>query len=486
MKRREFIQVSAAGAVVTALGGHPCRASGRKNVTIIRGTVSSNGKPLDEVLISDGCRVVRTDGDGRYSLPLGVDSGHFVFVTCPRGYWSDEFYCSTTKAAEQDRVNFSLKQVPQSDRFMFVFAADLSSIGINPREKFGYEKTKNSIREICDLSPIPAFLWIQGDIGIRPDGGKRFLDCLNMATIPTRVGIGNHEIDPRKANPKELYERILGPTYYSFDWGPAHFIVLDGNKPEAGGRGMSRGTVEGSELAWLEADLAAQPKGKPIIVGVHIPIVSTYPARHPNLKETEAPFWQSPNRPKLTSLFTRHGVRMVLQGHMHENERITLGGVEYVASVSLCGSWWRSGNGLERATDGVPRGYRIVTVDGNKVSHRYQSSCESRVDRRGEFMELPDSMSPAKDASFIFNCYDAPQGSTAKARLDDGNWHKMSPVILQDSGVEKPHHWRLVVDTTRLKAGSHAIEACVTWPDGTVVREQHSFQIAVPPQPRKK
>ena len=39
------------------------------------------------------------------------------------------------------------------------------------------------------------------------------------------------------------------------------------------------GAVEGSELAWLRADLAAQAPGKPIIVGIHIPIVSTYPQR---------------------------------------------------------------------------------------------------------------------------------------------------------------------------------------------------------------
>ena len=73
---------------------------------------------------------------------------------------------------------------------------------------------------------------------------------------------------------------------------------------------------------------------------------------------------------------------------MHENERTTVKGVEYVDSISLSGSWYKSGQGMERGVDDCPRGYRIVSVDGTKVTHRYQSSCESRVDRQGEFVRV--------------------------------------------------------------------------------------------------
>ncbi|MBN1590708.1 MAG: calcineurin-like phosphoesterase C-terminal domain-containing protein [Pirellulales bacterium] len=480
MKRREFVRLIATGAVVGA-ASTAWTLETESTGPFVRGWVVSDGKPLANAIVSNGRQLTRTDAAGHYSLPTGPDAGRFLFVCCPRGHWTNDFYRSIDEAVRTGKADFALQSVSQSDRFDFVFAADLSNLG-NASQEIGRKKTKASIAEICNLSPKPAFLWIQGDLGLRGDDGKRFLDCLKTATIPIRVGIGNHEIMPSEPNPKAVYERLFGPTYYSFDWGPVHFVVLDGNKPAAHIRGNSLGTVEPRELAWLEADLAAQPAGKPIIVGVHIPIVSTYADRRSDLKETEGPFWQSANRSKVTTLLARYGVRLVLQGHVHENERTTQDGVEYVESVSLCGRWWKSGAGFERATDDSPRGYRIVSVDGHQIRHRYQSSCESRVDRQGEFMKLPKTVRRNNKTSFVFNCYDAPNGSKASARLDDGPWHEMRSVILHDSGMKKPHHWRWTTDTTSLAAGRHAIEARVIWPDGTTVREASSFRVGEPPR----
>lgn len=447
--------------------------------SVVRGRVLSEGKPLTGVMVSDGCRIARTDSEGEYTLRVGRDAGRFVFVTCPRGHWTDRFFRSREQAVSRGRTDFALEPVEQPDRFDFVFACDLASLG-DPREQVGREKTKASIREICGLSPKPAFLWIQGDLGIVKDGGQRFTQCLKTSTLPVRLGIGNHEVMSQRPRPKELYESLFGPTYYSFDWGPVHFIVLDGNRPYLG-RGSSRGVVEGAELAWLKADLAAQPEDKLIIVGVHIPIVSSYPARRPDLKEDDAPFWISATTAEMTALFSRYRVRLVLAGHMHENERTMVDGVEYVSSVSLCGRWWQGGPGLERATDGCPRGYRIVSVDGNTIRHRYQSSCESRVNRQGEFMNLPDKLAPGKATTFVFNDYDAPHGATARFRLDNGPWQAMTPVVLPQNGVIIPHHWRIEIDTTSLSQGSHTVEAEVAWPDGTVIRESRDFLLGESP-----
>jgi hypothetical protein len=471
VKRRDFIHLLAAGALTPSVSWGAARKA-----TTVRGRVMSGAKPLARVTVSNGRELTQTDAHGRYRLPMGPDGGRFVFVCCPRGYWTDDFYYPIEAAARKGKADFSLHPVMQKDRFDFVFAADLSNLG-SPEQKTGRAKTKASFEEICGLLPKPAFLWIQGDLGIRPDKGAAFLDCLKKSTVPTRVGIGNHEIMPDQANPKALYENLFGPTYYSFDWGPVHFIVLDGNKPAPGIPGRSQGTVEPREMAWLRADLASQPRGKPIIVGVHIPIVSTYPARRPDLKETEAPFWQSANGKRLTSLFSRYRVRLVLQGHIHENERITQGGVEYVESVSLCGRWWKSGEGFERATDGTPRGYRIVSVDGDRIRHRYQSSCESRVERRGEFLKLPARLGPCESESFLFTCYDAPNGSHAWARVDRGPWLALSQVVLKKAKVKKPHHWQGKLDAARLSSGRHTIEVRTTWPDGTVVSEARSFAV---------
>ena len=475
MKRREFL--AAITVVLTAgMTGGADGLLAATNTDIIHGHVTCGGKPLAGVLVSDGYGVIHTDKTGRYELRIGPHSGRFVFVTTPRGYWTDKFYAPIEKSTGSRRADFSLFPKSQPDRFDFVFMCDLADLSVGPG-KVGTPKTKASIREANAIEPTPAFILVQGDICIQANEGKNCVDCLSVSRIPVRVGIGNHEIMVGQPNPYGAYERLFGPTYYSFDWGSVHFVVLNGNKAMPGGQGNAavHGAVEGSELAWLKADLAAQPKGKPIVVGVHIPIVSTYPARRTDLDD--GPFWESPNDKMLTDLFARHCVRMVLQGHMHENERITVGGVEYVESVSLSGSWWHGGKGFERATDGCPRGYRIVSVDRTEITHRYCSSCESRVDHQGEFMGLRDRIQATKNTTFTFNCYDAPSGSTAKARLDRGTWRPMTSVKYKSSPIDKPHYFRLIADTVSLGSGPHTIEARVTWPDGTVVVEKKTFTL---------
>jgi len=443
--------------------------------------VAGDGKPLPGVLVSDGCRVVRTDPAGRYELPAGPDSGRFVFVTTPRHWWTEKFYLPLAEALAKGRADFSLRRLEQPDDFDLVFICDMHV----DNRPWGIPKLRASLREIQQLRPRPAFLWAQGDICLEGGVGMEYCECLAEVRIPVRNGPGNHEMILKRANPREEFERLFGPTYYSFDWGTVHCVVLDGNKPIPGLQGWKavHGAIEGSELAWLQADLEAQPEGKPIVVGVHIPIVSSYPRRR-RKSPPNAPYWEIANRENLTELFAKHRVKLVLQGHMHENERTTVKGVEYVSSIALSGSWYSSGAGMERGVDGSPRGYRIVSVRGNKVTHRYRSSCESRVDRQGELVGTR-RFRPGRETALVFNCYDAPNGSTAQARLDNGPWQPMPQFAAvnpaQGDGLVMPHHFRLLADTTGLAPGEHTIEVRVVWPDGTVVNERQSFELLAGP-----
>jgi len=457
--------------------GEVGRPAPNSETALLRGTVRAEGSPLAGVLVSDGFRVARTDAQGCYELPPSANRGRFVFVSTPAGYWTDKFYLRTEQATAAGRADFTLRRVEQPDRFDFVFIADMHL----ENKKIGVTKFQASLREINQLQPRPVFLWSQGDISLQGHAGSDYAEALKLVDMPVRNGPGNHEMMLAKENPREDFEQLFGPTYYSFDWGAIHCIVLDGNKPISGVKDYKgvHGAVEGSELAWLRADLAAQPSGKPIVVGIHIPIVTTYPERR---RETppNAPYWEVTNRDVLTDLFAAHQVRLVLQGHMHENERMMVKGVEYVESISMSGSWWQSGSGLERGVDGSPRGYRIVSVDGTKVTHRYQSSCESRVDRQGEFYGLDKPVVRGAAVPLIFNCYDAPHGATAEARLDDGAWQPMPALAAMNNkiGLAMTHHFRLLADATALAPGRHTITARVRWPGGETIEEQTAFTVA--------
>ncbi len=187
--------------------------------------------------------------------------------------------------------------------------------------------------------------------------------------------IGNHDIlgiytssgvpptDPQYG--KKLFEDRFGKRYYSFDHKGHHFIVLD--TVAITDDHAYEGRVDAEQLKWLAADLAAVPQATPIIVSVHIPLVSAFasyvpaptePARHQSLTVA--------NASDVLDLFAGHNVIGVLQGHTHINENVEYKGVNYVTSGAICGNWWKG------SRMGTPEGFTVVTVANGKMTTRYE------------------------------------------------------------------------------------------------------------------
>ncbi len=348
------------------------------------------------------------------------------------------------------------------------------------RGEVAVSKFSQTIAEINSLKP--AFVWDMGDMSLYPNSGRAYLDCTGNFQMPLHACPGNHDVALYDENPRKLFNECFGRTYYSFDFGGVHFITLDGNKVvERQGKNTIDACLDQRQMAWLRADLEAVQEEMPIICGVHIPIVSTYIKRRGGGAFPKdfpiAPQFNQFRAEELTDLLSQHNVKLVLQGHAHENERTTVRGIEFVSSISVCGSWWNSGKGFERGVDNVPRGYRIIEVKAGRISHRYVSSCESKVDRQGEFTGLDDPITASQDTQIIFNCYDAPNGSTAQARIDSDAWKPMRQYTEKGGYVkmQMPHHFSLLADTRGLGAGKHSVAAQVTWPDGTIVTESSDF-----------
>ncbi len=363
--------------------------------------------------------------------------------------------------------------------FDFVFMTDVHI----ERGATAVAKFNRTIAEINARKP--AFVWDMGDMSLYPDSAEAYLNCIKRLNSPLHACPGNHDIALDDENPRRLFSNCFGPAYYSFDFGGVHFVTLDSNAVvERQGKHTIDARLDASQTAWLKADLEATPERMPIICGIHIPIISTYierrgggtfPADFPI-----APQFNKARAEHLVDLLANHNVQLVLQGHAHENERTTVRGIEFVSSISVCGSWWRSGEGFERGVDNVPRGYRVVQIRGGRLRHRYVSSGESKVDRRGEFANLKAPIARSKNAAFVFNCYDAPNGSSARARIDAGPWMPMQQYTERGGYVkmQMPHHFVLTADTAALALGKHEVTAHVTWPDGTVVTETGRFTLS--------
>lgn len=194
--------------------------------------------------------------------------------------------------------------------------------------------------------------------------------------LPVHHTIGNHDcfgiypssgmVSSDPAYGKRWYTDHIGKTYTSFDHKGVHFIVLDsiGITPDR----AYEGRIDAAQIAWLQADLAIQPAGTPIIVATHIPLVSaidnytpapaTPPAHHGNTVI---------NSSEVTPLFRGHNVLAVFQGHTHINERVDWQGVPYITSGAVCGNWWH-GTRL-----GTPEGFTVVSLRSGKLTTRYET-----------------------------------------------------------------------------------------------------------------
>jgi len=115
-----------------------------------------------------------------------------------------------------------------------------------------------------------------------------------------RIGIhwynlpGNHDLNfmsPDDRHSLETFKRTFGPTYYSFDVGRVHFVMLDSvvylgrnagrAKPDAWGAGFYVGRIAQRRLDWLSNDMRHVPEDKLVVIGMHIQLDTPggWPAR---------------------------------------------------------------------------------------------------------------------------------------------------------------------------------------------------------------
>jgi predicted phosphodiesterase len=130
-----------------------------------------------------------------------------------------------------------------------------------------------------------------------------------MRYVPVYPAMGNHERRTRKGAPY-LEAFVLPETerYYSFDWGPVHFVAIDTTHRDA------------EQLVWLDKDLGANKLPWVIVFGHHP--MYTNSLRGPQL-------WI---RKAFAQILTKHKVDLVLTGHEHQYERFRVAGVNYIVS----------------------------------------------------------------------------------------------------------------------------------------------------------
>lgn len=191
-------------------------------------------------------------------------------------------------------------------------------------------------------------------------------DCLGVYTQS-----GLEPTDPLYG--KKYFEDHISKLYYSFDHKGTHFIVLDSIGITADR--AYEGRIDAAQFQWLADDLRAQPAGTPIVVSVHIPLVSAVACYNPAPATPPAHNGSTvTNSSEVIKLFEGHNVLGVLQGHWHINERVEWHGVPYITSGAVSGNWWKGTH------MGAPEGFTVVSLRGGKLTTRYETYGFKSVD----------------------------------------------------------------------------------------------------------
>jgi len=130
--------------------------------------------------------------------------------------------------------------------------------------------------------------------------------------------LGNHE-----RNNHQFYDFFdVAAPYYSFDWGQAHFIVLNSDIGNAAASQAARKTFWDEQTRWLEEDLAQSQGADFRFVAAHHPPITAVARRQGDNPEMTA----------LIPLFEKEHVTAGFFGHDHNYQHYLKNGVHYVTT----------------------------------------------------------------------------------------------------------------------------------------------------------
>lgn len=355
--------------------------------------VRNAGEPgIPGVAVSNQVDVVLTDAEGRYSLP--VEERMILFVTKPANYQTrvdslnlplfyyvhkpsgspPQYYAGVEPTGPLPAsVDFPLTPAPVQNSFRVLMLGDPQ---VETGQEVGYMRD-DVLNELSNGAGGALFAVALGDLVFdHLSLFRAYKECIGRVGIPFYNVIGNHDENydaPNDDLANETFIRHFGPVYYSFDYGQAHFVVLDNLNWQ--GREADKYIEEFGErqLKWLERDLAVTPREKLIVLLSHAPII--YPQGR-TLKDAPRLFEVLRARPRVLA-FNAHTHYCFHHFFTAENGWKGEGQFHQVNAATICGSWWGGpkdirGIPVADQRDGVPNGYTWLDITGTDYTTTFK------------------------------------------------------------------------------------------------------------------
>lgn len=364
--------------------------------TTVYGIVSSAGVGVENVVVSDGAEVTVTNEKGIYQLKSAKKWG-YVFISVPSGYEVPsvgvlpQFHRALKNSADVvERADFKLEKVDGQDSYKIFMLGDMHLANrtgdLGQFAQFTSDLTDYMTRHkgekmyALTLGDMTWDLYWYSNSYYFP----QYLNTVNSQIKNLQIfhTMGNHDNDFQTRSDYDAavkYVDQICPTYYSFNIGKVHYVVMDDIDCSSYDGSTSRNYVESlsaEQLDWLAKDLSHVAKTTPVVVAMHAqvfyPTTSGFKIDHDLV-----------NTLRLFDILDGYTVRFVT-GHTHKLFNVTpdapiVDGHNFreYNSGSVCASWWWSGNltpGIHIGTDGTPGGYGIWDVTGTDFQCLYKST----------------------------------------------------------------------------------------------------------------
>lgn len=384
--------------ILTAMAASPLFGAVVRNIPdkdgmTIKGVVYCGDEPVQGAQVSDGVNVTLTDENGWYYLASAKECGH-VFVCNPKGYKYPrkakypEFYktVDTERPSAVKQADFELERDEATDHTI-LFLADIQMCGRNEDIR-QYEEhavgdintsISNARKQGKDVYVITLgdqsynTYWHSYNIGI-----PEIHESMNLLDPDAIFNcMGNHDNNPKIAGDWAAsadYREQWGPTYYSFNIGEIHYVVLDNIEfTNAECKNTFECNITTSVIKWLRKDLANVSMDTPVVVCMHAPLFYRPQCSKPNVPDPTkyrynygSQFYNSVKGFKDVRVFT---------GHAHTNYTVSyLNMTEYNVGAIGGNLWWTGYfvNGNSVCTDGSPGGYRVLDTSGKELKTYYK------------------------------------------------------------------------------------------------------------------
>lgn len=216
------------------------------------------------------------------------------------------------------------------------------------KDTAGSRHYRESIRKLAEAGVEfkkfePEFLVCLGDLidaaaDVETELGylTRIVKEFDKLNLPRHFALGNHCVDTLT---KAEFLKGVGQekSYYSFDKGGIHFVVLDacfrsdGESYQRKNFDWTDPNISAQEVEWLKEDLASNKS--PTVVFVH-------------QRLDDAGVYSAKNAPEVRGILEESGnVLAVFQGHSHENSHQLIGGIHYCTMVAMVEGSFEQSNG---------------------------------------------------------------------------------------------------------------------------------------------